>query len=40
MVIDEKLLDEVSAQAKASPRLRMDRRTSERRDQACLDYPK
>ena len=39
-VIDKNLLDEVSAQAKSSSRLRMDRRTSERRDQAGLDYPK
>ena len=40
MLVDDKLLDDLSAQAKSSPRLRMNRRTSDRRDQAGLDYPK
>lgn len=39
-IIDSRLLDKVSAEAKASPRLRMNRWTSERRDQAGLDYSK
>lgn len=38
MVMDKQLLDKVSTEAKASSRLRMNRRASKRRDQTGLDY--
>ena len=39
-VIDKNLLDDVSAQAKASPRLRMNRRQAERRYKLVCSLPR
>lgn len=40
MVMDQKLLEEVSLQAKASPRLRMNRRQAERRYKLVCSLPR